>query len=92
MAHRNVRFFEARKIVEKWSQPLRSNPAFSLGVESLRRYVANNMWNFPHLKMPRRRREWDNIEASESNKAPSQPIGWNPGRRQWKMNTNNSMT
>jgi hypothetical protein len=32
----------------------------------------------------------DNIEASENNKAPSQPIGWNPGRRQWKMTTDKS--
>jgi hypothetical protein len=28
-------FLEARKIVEKWSQPWRSNPAFSSGAESL---------------------------------------------------------
>jgi hypothetical protein len=31
-----------------------------------------------------------NIEASESHKSPSQPIGWNPGRRQWKMTIDNS--
>jgi hypothetical protein len=31
-------------------------------------------------------------ETSESNKAPSQPIGWNPARRQWKIITNNSRT
>jgi transcription initiation factor TFIIIB Brf1 subunit/transcription initiation factor TFIIB len=42
--------------------------------------------------MPRRRKEWDNIEARESNKAPSQPIGWNPARSQLKMNTDNSRT
>jgi hypothetical protein len=35
---------------------------------------------------------WDNIETSESNKAPSQPIRWNPGRWQWKMTTDNSRT
>jgi hypothetical protein len=50
------------------------------------------MRNFPPLKMPRRRREWDNIETSESNKSPNQPSAWNPGRIQWKMNTDNSRT
>jgi hypothetical protein len=34
----------------------------------------------------------DNIEAVESSKALSQPIGWNPGRRQRKMTTDNSRT
>jgi hypothetical protein len=29
---------------------------------------------------------------SESNQVPSQMIGWNPGRRQWKMATDNSRT
>jgi hypothetical protein len=42
-------------------------------------------------KMPRRQREWDNIEASESNKAPSQPTGWNPGQRQRKMTMDNNI-
>jgi hypothetical protein len=28
MAHRNVGILEARKVVEKWSQPWMSNPAF----------------------------------------------------------------
>jgi hypothetical protein len=50
------------------------------------------MRNFPFLKTPRRRKECDNIEASESNKSPSQPIGWNPGRRQAKMTVDNSKT
>jgi hypothetical protein len=50
------------------------------------------MRNFPPLKTPRRRKEWDNIERSESNKAPNQPIGWNPKRRQWKMTTDDSRT
>jgi hypothetical protein len=45
--------------------------------------------NFPLLKTPRRQREW---ETSEISKAPSQPIGWNPGRGQWKMITDNSKT
>jgi hypothetical protein len=35
-------------------------------------------------------REWDNIETSESSKAPSQPIGWNPGGGQRKMITESS--
>jgi hypothetical protein len=48
------------------------------------------MRNFPLLKTPRRRREWDYIETSESSKAPSQSIGWNPGRGQRKMITGNS--
>jgi hypothetical protein len=48
--------------------------------------------NFPPLKTPRRRKEWDDIETSERNKAPNQPIGWNPGRRQSKMTTDNSRT
>jgi U3 small nucleolar RNA-associated protein 14 len=48
------------------------------------------MRNFPPLKTPRRRREWDNIETSESNEAPGQTIGWNTGRGQWKMITDNS--
>jgi hypothetical protein len=30
----NVGFLEAWKIVEKWSQPCRSNPAISSGAES----------------------------------------------------------
>jgi hypothetical protein len=47
---------------------------------------------FHLLKTPRRRREWGNIETSESSKAQSQPIGWNPGRGQWKMITDNSKT
>jgi hypothetical protein len=50
------------------------------------------MRNFPLLKTPRRQREWDNIETSESSKAPSQLIEWNPGREQWKMITGNSRT
>jgi hypothetical protein len=50
------------------------------------------MRNLLPLKMARRRREWDNIEISESNKGPSQPIGWNPGRRHWKMTTDSSRT
>jgi hypothetical protein len=33
MAHRNIGFLEAHKIVEKWLQPRRSNPAFPLGAE-----------------------------------------------------------
>jgi hypothetical protein len=52
----------------------------------------NDMTNFPLLNTPRRRREWDNIAPSESSKAPSQPIGWNPGREQGKIITNNSKT
>jgi hypothetical protein len=36
--------------------------------------------------------EWDNIETSESNKALSQLIGWNPRRGQWKMITDSSRT
>jgi hypothetical protein len=71
MAHRNVGFLEAWKIVEKWSQPWRSNPAFSLGAESFRGYVEE----LPPLKTPRTRMEWDNTETGESSKAPSQPIG-----------------
>jgi hypothetical protein len=50
------------------------------------------MRNIPPLKMPRKRKEWDNTETSESNKAPSQPTGWNLERRQWKINTDNSRT
>jgi hypothetical protein len=50
------------------------------------------MRNFPPLKMPRRRNEWDNIETSESNGAPIQPIGKNPKRRQWEVITDNSRT
>jgi hypothetical protein len=50
------------------------------------------MRNFPPLRTPRRRKEWDNTETNESNKAPSQQVGWNPGRRQWKMTTDNSRT
>jgi hypothetical protein len=42
------------------------------------------MRNFTPLKTPGKPKEWD--------KAPSQPIGWNPGRRQWKMITDNSRT
>jgi hypothetical protein len=45
------------------------------------------MRNFPLLKTPRRRREWNNIETSESSKAQSQPIGG-----QWKLITDNSKT
>jgi hypothetical protein len=66
--------------------------AFSLGAESHRGYAEPNVRNFPFLKTPRRRKEWDNIEASESHKSPSQPIGWNPGRRQWKKTMDNSKT
>jgi hypothetical protein len=36
--------------------------------------------------------EWDDVETSESRKPPSQPIGWNPGSRQWKMTMDNSRT
>jgi hypothetical protein len=50
------------------------------------------MRNFPPLKTPRRRKEWDNIETSESNETPSQPIEWNPKRRQWKMAWDESRT
>jgi hypothetical protein len=39
MSHRNVGFFEAQKIVEKWSQPWRLNPVFSSGAESLQGYI-----------------------------------------------------
>jgi hypothetical protein len=74
MAHRNVGFLEAQKIIEKYSQPWRSNPAFSSGAESFQGYVEPNMRNFPPLKTPRRRKEWDNIQTGESNKAPRQPI------------------
>jgi hypothetical protein len=49
------------------------------------------MGNFPPLKTPRRQKG-DNIETSESDKAPSQLIGWNLGRGQWKMTMNNSRT
>jgi hypothetical protein len=54
MAHRNVRFLEALKLVEKWFQPWRSNPAFSSDAESPRGYFEPNMRNFPPLKTPRR--------------------------------------
>jgi hypothetical protein len=50
------------------------------------------MRNFPPLKTPRRRKEWDNIERSGSNEGPSQPIGWKPGRGQRKRTTGNSRT
>jgi hypothetical protein len=84
---------EARKIAEKWSPPWQSNPVYSSGVKSLWRYVEPNMKNFPTLKTPGSWKEWENIEKSESsNEASSQPIGWNPGRRQWKMTTDNSKT
>jgi U3 small nucleolar RNA-associated protein 14 len=92
MTHRNIGFLEARKTVEKLSRPWRSNPAFSSGAESPRGHIKINMRKFAPLKTPGRRREGDNIETSESNEAPNQPIGWNPGRRQWKMTTNNSRT
>jgi hypothetical protein len=38
------------------------------------------MRNFPLLKTPRRRREWDDIETSESNKSLNQQSAWNPER------------
>jgi hypothetical protein len=47
---------------------------------------------YQRAETPRRRREWDNVETSESSKTPSQPIGWNPVRGQWKMITDNSKT
>jgi hypothetical protein len=50
------------------------------------------MRNIPPLKMPRKRKEWDNIETRESNKALSQAIGWNLGRRQCKMTVDSSRT
>jgi hypothetical protein len=51
------------------------------------------MRNFLPLKTSRRRtREWNNTETSDSNKASSQPIGWNPRSRQWKMTTDNRRT
>ena len=87
MAHRNVGFFEARKIVEKWS-----SPAFPVGAGSHRGYAELNLRNFPVLKTPSRRKEWDIFESREYNKVPNQTIGWNPERRQWKMNTDNSRT
>jgi hypothetical protein len=92
MAHRNVGFLEARKIVEKWSQPWQTNPAFSLGADSPRGYAEPNMRNFPPLRTPRRRREWDNIETSESNKSLNQPSVWKSGRGQWKMITDHGRT
>jgi hypothetical protein len=52
------------------------NPAFSLGAESPRGYAEPNTRNLPLLKTPRRRREWNNVEISESNKAPNQPRVW----------------
>jgi hypothetical protein len=61
MALRNVGFLEAWKIVEKWSQRWRSNPAFSLGADISLGYAESDMRNFHLLKTPRRRREWDNI-------------------------------
>jgi hypothetical protein len=54
MAHIIVEFLEAWKMVEKWSQPWRWNPAFSSGAENLREYFETNMSNFPPFKMPRR--------------------------------------
>jgi hypothetical protein len=80
------------KIVEKWSQPWRLNPAFSSGAGNLQGYIEPNMSNFPILKTPRRLRVWDNTETIESNKDLSQPTEWNPGGRQRKMTTNNSRT
>jgi hypothetical protein len=50
------------------------------------------MRNFPRLKAPRIRKECDNTETCESNKAPSQPIGWNLGRRQWRLTTDDRRT
>jgi hypothetical protein len=50
MAHRNVGFLEARKIVEKWSQPWRSNPVFSLGAESPRGCAEPSRRNCPFSK------------------------------------------
>ena len=85
MAHRNVGFFEARKIVEKWS-----SPAFPVGAGSHRGYAELNLRNFPVLKTPSRRKEWDIFESREYNKVPNQTIGWNQERRQWKMNTDSS--
>jgi hypothetical protein len=52
MAYKNVRFMEAGKIVEKWSQPWHRT-LFSSGAESLQGYVEPNMSIFPILKMPR---------------------------------------
>jgi hypothetical protein len=92
MAHRNVGFLEARKIIENGSQPWWSNLAFSLGADNIRAYAEPNTRNVTLLKTPRKQREWDNIETNEISNAPSQPIGWNPGRRQWKMIMDNSRT
>jgi hypothetical protein len=50
------------------------------------------MRNFPTLKMPRKPRECSNIQTTESNKAPSQPIGWNPGRMHRKTTMDESRT
>jgi hypothetical protein len=50
------------------------------------------MRKFPPVKMPGGRKEWDNIATSESNKAPNQPMGWNPGKKQWEITTDNSRT
>jgi hypothetical protein len=46
----------------------------------------------PLFKTPRRRRKWDNIQRSESIKAPRKQIRGNPGRRQRKITTDNSGT
>jgi hypothetical protein len=40
--------------------------------------------------MPRRSTKWNNIRAETIEK--SQPIGWNPERRQRKMTTDNGGT
>ena len=69
MAHRYVRFFEARKIVEKWS-----SHAFPLGAESPQGYAEPNMRNFPFLKMPRRLKEWDTNDKSENNKVQAKRL------------------
>jgi hypothetical protein len=77
-------------MVEKWSQSWRSHPAFSSAAESLQGYVEPKARNLPILK--RQEDERCGINRSKSNKAPSQLLRWNPGRRQWKMTTDNSRT
>jgi hypothetical protein len=54
---------EVRKIVEKLSQPWRSNPAFFSGAESLQGCVEPDMSNFPILKTPRTLRVLDKTET-----------------------------
>jgi hypothetical protein len=87
MARRNVGFLEVRKFLKNFNNP---GCRTLLSLQVLK--SSKGTCDLPILQTREDEGSGTTQNTNESNKPPSQPIGWNPRTRQWEVITDNKKT